>query len=257
MTGLPRQITLVLATLLTLVMNYLSNALPLFGNSNGEISDSLPNAFTPAGLTFAIWGVIFLGLLVFAVYQALPGQRGKRYDALFWPYLLANLLNVGWLLAFQSLHFGLSVLIMLALLASLIWLYVRLSRMELKRSETLALGLPTSLYLGWIAVATIANVTAWLVSLGYTDGLLGLSGPVWSALLVVVASLVGAFLLRANRDLAVSGVILWAYWGVYLARPEHDHRARWSDRRGPDSAGRRLRAQRQARQRSAAADRLS
>ncbi|WP_161881982.1 tryptophan-rich sensory protein [Deinococcus alpinitundrae] len=187
MTGLSRQITLVLATLLTLVMNYLSNALPLFGNSNGEISDSLPNAFTPAGLTFAIWGIIFLGLLVFAVYQALPGQRGARYDALFWPYMLANLLNVSWLLAFQSLHFGLSVLIMLALLGSLIWLYTRLRSLELKRSETLALGL---------------------------------SGPIWSALLVVVASLVGAFLLRANRDLAVSGVILWAYWGVYLARPE-------------------------------------
>lgn len=220
MTGLPRQITLVLATLLTLVMNSLSSALPLFGDSNGEVSDSLPNAFTPAGLTFAIWGIIFLGLLVFAVYQALPGQRGARYDALLWPYLLANLLNVGWLLAFQSLHFGLSVLIMLALLGSLIWLYTRLRSLQLKRSEALALGLPTSLYLDWIALATIANVTAWLVSLGYTGGLLGLSGPVWSALLVVAASLVGAFLLRANRDLVVSGVMLWAYWGVYLARPE-------------------------------------
>lgn len=220
MTGIPRQITLVLATLLTLVMNYLSNALPLFGNSNGQVSDSLPNAFTPAGLTFAIWGVIFLGLAAFAVYQALPGQQGARYDALFWPYLLANLLNVGWLLTFQSLHFGLSVLIMLTLLASLIWLYARLRNLDLKRGEALALGLPTSLYLGWIAVATIANITAWLVSLGYTNGLLGLSGPVWSALLVIVASLMGAFLLRANRDLAVSGVILWAYYGVYLARPE-------------------------------------
>ncbi|GGB75943.1 hypothetical protein [Deinococcus soli (ex Cha et al. 2016)] len=72
MTGLPRQITLLLATILTLVMNYLSNALPLFGNSNKEVSDALPNAFTPAGLTFAVWGPIFLGLLVFAVYQALP-----------------------------------------------------------------------------------------------------------------------------------------------------------------------------------------
>ncbi len=220
MTGVARQITLVAATLLTLVMNYLSNALPLFGNSNGEISDRLPNAFTPAGLTFAIWGVIFLGLVAFAVYQALPGQRGERYDALFWPYLLSNLLNVSWLLAFQSLRFGLSVVVMLALLGSLIWLYLRLRSMDLKRSETLALGLPTSLYLGWIAVATIANVTAWLVSLGYTSGLLGLSAAAWSALLAVIASLIGAFLLRANRDLVVSGVILWAYYGVYLARPQ-------------------------------------
>ena len=72
MTGLARQLTLLAATVLTLVMNYLSNALPLFGNSNGEISDRLPNAFTPAGLTFSIWGVIFLGLIVFAVFQALP-----------------------------------------------------------------------------------------------------------------------------------------------------------------------------------------
>ncbi|AZI42341.1 tryptophan-rich sensory protein [Deinococcus psychrotolerans] len=220
MIGIRRQITLVLATLLTLLMNYLSNALPLFGNSNGEISDLLPNAFTPAGLTFAIWGVIFLGLLAFAVYQALPGQRGPRYDALFWPYLLANLLNVGWLVAFQSLHFGLSVVVMLALLGSLIWLYLRLKQLDLKGTEALALGLPTSLYLGWIAVATIANVTAWLVSLGFTAGLAGISGPLWSAILVVVASGVGAFLLRANRDFAVMGVILWAYYGVYLARPQ-------------------------------------
>lgn len=220
MAGIPRQLTLVLATVLTLLINYLSNALPLFGNSNGEVSDSLPNAFTPAGLTFAIWGVVFLGLLAFAAYQALPGQRGPRYDALFWPYLLANLLNITWLLAFQSLHFGLSVVVMLALLGSLIWLYVRLRQLNLRGGEALALGLPTSLYLGWIAVATIANITAWLVSLGFTAGILGISGPVWSALLVVAASGVGGFLLRANRDFAVMAVLLWAYYGVYLARPQ-------------------------------------
>lgn len=81
MTGLARQVTLVLATVLTLVMNYLSNALPLFGNTNGQISDSLPNAFTPAGLTFAVWGPIFLGLAVFAVYQALPAGRSRAMTA--------------------------------------------------------------------------------------------------------------------------------------------------------------------------------
>ena len=220
MTGRARQFTLLFATVLTLVMNYLSNALPLFGNTNGQISDALPNAFTPAGLTFAIWGVIFTGLLVFAVYQATPARRGKRYDALFWPFLLANLLNVGWLLAFQGLQFALSVGVMLALLASLIWLYARLNRMDLKPGEALALGLPTSLYLGWIAVATIANVTAWLVSLGYTDGLWGIAAPIWSALLIVVAAGVGVFFLAINRDFAVVAVLLWAYWGIYLARPD-------------------------------------
>ena len=220
MTGTARQITLLLAASLTLVMNYLSSALPLFGTTNGEVSDSLPNAFTPAGLTFAIWGVIFVGLAVFAIYQATPARRAKRYDAVFWPYLLANLLNVGWLLAFQSLYFGLSVAVMLGLLASLIWLYAVLLRLDLSHSEAAALGLPTSLYLGWISVATIANITAWLISLGYLNGLWGLPPQVWSALMIVVSAGVGAFFLRLNRDFAVAGVLLWSYWGVYLARPE-------------------------------------
>ena len=208
------------ATFLTLIMNFLSGALPLFGRSNRDVSASLPNAFTPAGLTFAIWGLIFLGLLVFAFYQASPKRWGERYDALFWPFLLANLLNVSWLLAFQSLHLGLSVLIMAGLLASLIWLYVRLRALDLSADEALALGLPTSLYLGWIAVASIANVTVWLVSLGYGDGLWGLSASGWSAALLVAAALIGAFLLRANRDFAVLGVLVWSFAGVYLARPD-------------------------------------
>lgn len=220
MTGIARQVTLVLATVLTLVMNYLSNALPLFGNTNGQISDALPNAFTPAGLTFAVWGPIFLGLAVFAVYQALPAGRGPRYDRLFWPFLLGNLLNVAWLLAFQSLNFGLSVMIMLALLGSLIWLYLTVRGLHPLSGEFWALQVPVSLYLAWISVATMANVTAFLVSLGVTGGVLGLGAQLWSALLVVIAGLVGTFFLLRYRDYALAAVLLWAFLGVYLARPD-------------------------------------
>lgn len=211
---------LLLATVSTLVMNYLSNALPLFGHDNKEISDALPNAFTPAGLTFAVWGAIFMGLIVFAVYQALPAQRGPRYDRLFWPFLLSNLLNSAWLCAFQSLNFGLSVVLMLGLLGSLVWLYLTLSGMELQGAERLTLGVPGSLYLAWISVATVANVTAWLVSTGVKEGLIGLSPQLWSALLLVVASLIGAAMLARRRDLAFGAVMAWAFYGVYLARPQ-------------------------------------
>lgn len=220
MTGLPRQITLLAATVLTLVMNYLSNALPLFGNTNGQISDSLPNAFTPAGLTFAVWGPIFLGLAVFAVYQALPAGRGPRYDRLFWPFLLGNLLNVAWLFAFQSLTFGLSVVIMLALLGSLIWLYLTVRGLQPLSGEFWALQVPASLYLAWISVATMANITAFLVSAGITGGVLGIGAQLWSALLVVIAGLVGTFFLLRYRDYAFAAVLLWAFLGVYLARPD-------------------------------------
>lgn len=220
MTGFPRQLILLAATLLTLVMNYLSNALPLFGNSNKEVSDSLPNAFTPAGLTFAVWGPIFLGLAVFAVYQALPAQRGPRLDRLFWAFLLANLLNAGWLLAFQSLRYGLSVVVMLALLGSLVWLYVSVRDLPPHGAEVWTLQLPVSLYLAWISVATMANITAYLVSAGVTGGLLGLSAATWSAVLVVIAALLGTFFLWRFRDVAFAVVLAWAFLGVYLARPE-------------------------------------
>ncbi|WP_291427987.1 tryptophan-rich sensory protein [Deinococcus sp.] len=220
MTGLARQVTLVLATLLTLTMNYLSNALPLFGRSNKMVSDALPNAFTPAGLTFAVWGPIFLGLVIFAVYQALPAQRGTRYDRLFWPFLLSNLLNSAWLLAFQSLNLALSVPVMLALLGSLVWLYLTVRALPPQRAEHWTLQLPVSLYLGWISVATIANITAFLVSAGVTGGALGISAPVWSALLVVIAAVIGVFFLGRFHDYAFAAVLLWAFYGVYAARPD-------------------------------------
>ncbi|MFC4637812.1 tryptophan-rich sensory protein [Deinococcus hohokamensis] len=220
MHGLARQVILLLATAMTLVMNYLSTALPLFGNSNKDISDRLPNAFTPAGLTFAVWGPIFLGLLAFAVYQALPAQRGPRLDRLFWPFLLGNLLNVAWLLAFQSLKYGLSVAIMLALLLSLVWLYAQVRGLPPQGPERLTLQGPTSLYLGWISVATIANVTAFLVSQGVTTSLAGLGAAGWSAVLVLTAALIGVGFLVRFRDYAVAAVLLWAFYGVYAARPD-------------------------------------
>jgi len=220
MTGLSRQIILLVATAVTLGMNYLSNALPLFGNSNKEVSDSLPNAFTPAGATFAVWGPIFLGLLAFAIYQAMPAQRGPRLDPLAWPFLLANVLNVAWLLAFQSLNYGPSVLIMLALLGTLVILYLRIRELRPLGAEPLALGLPISLYLSWISVATIANITAFLVSQGFTAGLLGLSAQTWAAVLVVIAGLIGVFFLVRFRDYAFAAVLLWAFYGVYAARTE-------------------------------------
>ncbi|MBB5376432.1 hypothetical protein HNQ07_001896 [Deinococcus metalli] len=220
MSGLPRQVILLAATVLTLVMNYLSTALPLFGNSNKEISDALPNAFTPAGLTFAVWGPIFLGLAAFAVYQALPAQRGPRLDRVFWPFLLGNVLNVAWLLAFQSLHYGLSVVIMLGLLASLIWLYRTVRALPPQGAEVWTLQVPTSLYLAWISVATMANITAALVSAGVTAGALGLAPATWSAVLVVVAAALGSVFLARFRDYAFALVLLWAFLGVYLARPE-------------------------------------
>ncbi len=221
MTGVGRQVTLLVAVLATLALNGVASTAGLFGRVTGSISDGLPNPFVPTGLTFSVWGVIFLGLLAFGVFQALPAQRGGRFDRLFWPFLLANVLNMGWLLVWHSLAYALSVLVMLALLADLIWLYVALVRLPLRSAgERWCLGVPTSLYLGWITVATVANVTAWLVSAGVTNGFAGLSAPAWAAVMVVVAALVGAFMLLRFRDVAFALVLAWAFYGVYAKRPD-------------------------------------
>jgi hypothetical protein len=220
MQGLTRQVVLGLAVAVTLVMNTVAGTGLLFGRDPGSISDALPSAFTPAGFTFSIWSLIFLGLIAFAFWQARLDQRGARLDAISWPFLLSNVLNVTWLLAWHSLNYTLSVIVMLGLLASLVWLYVTLDRLRLQGAERYWLGVPTSLYLGWIAVATIANITAWLVSLGYRDGLWGLSAPTWSAVLIGVATLVGAFLLWRRRDVVFAAVLGWSFFGVYAARPD-------------------------------------
>lgn len=219
MKGLTRQIILGAAVVVTLVINTLAGTGHLFGRATGSISDNLPNAFTPAGLTFSIWGVIFLGLIAFALWQGRLDERGPRLDALGWPFLLANVFNVAWLLAWHSLNYGLSVVIMLALLGSLVWLYLRLDKLKLSGSEKLWLGVPASLYLGWISVATIADVTAWLVSPGYRNSLWGIGAQTWAALLIGVATLIGAFLLWRKRDWVFGAVLAWSFYGVYLARP--------------------------------------
>ncbi|WP_027481954.1 TspO/MBR family protein [Deinococcus pimensis] len=220
MRGLVRQVVLGVATAVTLVMNTVAGIGLLFGRDPGSISDELPNAFTPAGFTFSIWSVIFLGLIAFALWQGRADQRGERLDRIGWPFLLANVLNVGWLLAWHSLNFGPSVVIMLALLGSLVWLYVTLDRLHLRGAERFWLGVPTSLYLGWISVATIANVTAWLTSRGVTDGLWGLSPTTWAAVLIGVATALGAFLLVRRRDWVFGAVLAWSFYGVWAARPD-------------------------------------
>ena len=219
MKGLTRQIVLGAAVVLTLVMNTLAGTGHLFGRATGSISDNLPNTFTPAGLTFSIWGVIFLGLIAFALWQGRFEERGPRLDSIGWPFLLANLSNILWLLAWHSLSYGLSVVVMLCLLGSLIWLYLRLDGLKLGGPEKLWLGVPTSLYLGWISVATIANVTAWLVSVGDRNSLWGIGAQTWAALLIGAATLIGAFLLERKRDWVFGAVLAWSFYGVYLARP--------------------------------------
>jgi hypothetical protein len=210
-----------------LTVNGLADTVPIGGRLTAEVSDSLPNLFVPAGLTFAIWGLIYLLLLGFTIYQARALFRAdERFSARLgrigvW-FVLSCALNAGWIFAWHFLLIGLSLAIMLALLAVLIVLYVRLNagREKLKLLEYLCLRLPFSVYLGWISVATIANVTALLVSLGW--GGFGLPALFWAVLMIGVALALALVVLAARGDVAYSLIFAWAFLGIYIKRTASD-----------------------------------
>lgn len=216
----PVHVVNILAFIAVLVVNFLSNALPINGMTAQEISDALPSYFTPAGFTFSIWGVIYLALFGFIIYQALPAQRERPFQReIGWLFVLSSILNIGWLFSWHYGVYLLSVVLMVSLLATLIAIYLRLNigrpNPTLPTAEKLLVQAPFSLYLGWITVATIANISSYLVYLSW-DGF-GIAGQTWSAIMISVAVIVAGVLLVNRRNLAYAGVLVWALFGIRAA----------------------------------------
>ncbi len=212
------QVLSVVAYLGMVAMNGLANYLPLFGRDTGEVSDRYPSLFTPAGYTFSIWGLIYLLLAAFVVYQALPRTRGDERVARARPlFVLSSILNVAWLVTWHGLAIPLSEVVMLALLGTLIALYLRVDlwRAPAPPYQRWVLDLPFALYLGWISVATIANTSIFLLDLGF-DG--GDAAVTITAVMVVVAAVLGLLALLTRRDWAYALVIAWGLGGVASAR---------------------------------------
>lgn len=201
-------------------VNYLANALPIGGVTTGEASDAYPNLFTPAGLTFSIWGLIYLLLLGYTLYQFGLGQkdRGAAREATFALvnkyFLLTSLANIAWIFAWHYGIIWLSVLIMLAFLALLIMIAGKVNAEAYSPREELFIRAPFSVYFGWITVATIANITVLLVSLGWNG--FGLSDAVWTVIILFVGALIGTWRTLKDRNIYYGLVLVWAYGGILL-----------------------------------------
>lgn len=216
---LVRQGLVIIALAATIFVNYLSNALPINGRTPGEISDSFPVRFTPAGYVFSIWSIIYLGLIAYAIYQALPSQRANpRLRAIGWPFVLSCVANSGWIFAWHYGLYPLSLLIMLVLLGSLITLYTRLypAYRTVSAAERWTTHIPFRIYLGWITVATVANATIVLYNWGWQGA--PLSAETWAALLIYIATVIGFFFALRLRDIAYTLVLVWAFVGIYVAQ---------------------------------------
>ncbi|MDX2003735.1 MAG: hypothetical protein SFU83_00535 [Meiothermus sp.] len=197
----------------TLTVNYLANALPIAGRTTAEISDRLFTLVTPAGFTFAVWGLIYLALAVYVVYQLMPERRGDATLTAVAPWFVFTCVcNSLWLVAWHSGALGWSVALMLGLLAALIQIYRIVSRRPAMDADYWALSAPFSLYLGWIIVATLVNVSAALVGLGIRAE--GVWAVLWAVLLIAVAAGVGLMFLDVQADRVLALVLVWALLGI-------------------------------------------
>ena len=210
-----RQITVVITIIATLVVNALAVILPINGLSTAAISDRFHVYFVPAGYVFSIWGLIYIGLIVFAIYQALPAQRANpRLQATGWWISLGGLANIAWIFLWQYEHFALTLVAMLTLLGTLIVTYIRLGigKSKVHASETWLVRVPFSLYLGWITVATVANITE-VLDYAKWNGF-GIAPEIWMGIVLLAVLAITVLMIINRRDLVFTLVILWALVGI-------------------------------------------
>ena len=205
-----------IAFALTVLVNGLAGSTTILGGKlTSQISDANATLITPAGYVFSIWGVIYILLGIFVVFQALPSQTGKdRQASIGWLFVLSSLLNIAWLFLWQFEYLSLSVVLMFLLLATLIAIYLRLNigKSKVSLREKLAVHVPFSVYLGWITIASIANVAVTLVSVKW-DGF-GISQETWATLIIIIALLITLLVIATRKDVAYGLVIIWALVGI-------------------------------------------
>lgn len=206
-----------------LVTNGLANVLPINGKTTGMVADSYPNLFAPAGITFAIWGLIYTLLAVFLIYSLIALHRREITSSLFivkvgWWFFITCLLNVGWILAWHYELIWLSLIIMLLLLSSLIVIYRRLDigGCCAKAGEKVFVFSPFSLYLGWISIATIANVTIFLVDIDWNR--FGLHEVFWAILMIAFGTALTLYLIIRHVDVVYGIAVAWAFAGIMIKR---------------------------------------
>ncbi|WP_461108005.1 tryptophan-rich sensory protein [Spirosoma koreense] len=225
-----RQVLVVISVSLLIVMNYLSNTGVFGGHTNRDVSEKYHTLITPAGYAFSIWGLIFLGLLGFAIYQALPAQRtNTRFRAVGWWVIVNAICNAIWSPLFNNELIGLALVVILVMLFSLVVIEQRLLARPhvpllptdpdttLPESatippETWLARVPFSIYFGWLTIATILNVAVYLKATNFS--LMGLTEQTWAIAMLVTGLLIGAIVFNRFRSIAYILVFAWAYAAI-------------------------------------------
>jgi len=207
------------AILATLATNTLSNRFPPGGQNVGEIANTLLEGvlITPANYAFSIWGLIYLGLIAYGLYQFNRERRRTPHIQQVNKLLIAACIaQVIWIFLFSLKQFGWSILAMLGILIPLIGIYLILDigRERVSRQRRWMAHIPLSTYLSWIAVATIVNVASALYASNW--GGFGISSTTWTVAMLVVAALVAAVVIYQRQDVAFTLVFVWAFVAIAM-----------------------------------------
>ena len=199
-----------------IVLNYLANALPLNNKTTGELSDAFPNLFVPAGLTFSIWGVIYLLLIAYCIIQ-FTGSNQSVISDIGWLFGISCVLNALWIVCWHYGKLPLSLLVMAGLLVTLIMINLRITSLPFGIIKA-----SFGIYLGWICIATIANVTALLVNYSWNG--FGISEEIWTIVMISAGTIIVALTIYRLINPFVGLSVIWAFTGIILKRHE-DYRS--------------------------------
>ncbi len=199
----------ILSYISMIVVNALANILPIGGMNTGAISDSYPNLFAPAGITFSIWAVIYLTLALYCIYQC-----KEPHNSIGILFVISSVANLLWIFCWHYHKIGLSVLLMIVILLSLGIINLKLKKLKPKNIAYYSMQLPFSLYFGWITVATIANITTFLVAIGWNGW--GLTQSSWTVMVLLTGFVIALIWVLSSKDIPYLTVLIWAYLGILI-----------------------------------------
>ena len=217
-----RQWLTVVAVLTAIAINGISNVYPPAGKNTGEVSNTILGGviITPAGYAFAIWGLIYIGLIAYSVYQALPAQRHQlAFQRASWGVIGACVLQIIWIYVFLTFHFWPSVLLILGILACLAYAYVNTRSVPSNWKNRWLFQAPISVYFGWITVATVVNVAGALYVTGvpaqslaeFSSSVDASAGGLFATdVMMAIAAAIAAVVAWKYRDASFPAVVAWA-----------------------------------------------
>jgi len=199
------------------------------GNTMGDVSAKYESVFTPAGITFAIWGVIYIGLFAFTIYHLIQAHKNDLHaeanqvvQKIGYYFVANNLATTAWVFAWLYEYIALALVLMIIQLYTLIKIHIKLKIYDPQKSvaSKLFTQVPLSLYFAWICIATIANASSFFVYINWDGG--GINASAWAIILIVIATLLSVFIISFRQNPYFGLVVLWALYGIHLKRTAID-----------------------------------